>query len=286
MIKTLTLVVAAAAIGALVATPAFAAKPGGGNAASSKAVFSNSPGVSFMPFVAPGGDFSGTLPSCGGDAEFDEPNDKLCTGWKTLFDLEGAIKTSSTGALEAVVSVECSLWTDSEGSALIGATGSGGSRAGVEIRVFIDPTGDGTTGLMDPGHIVYCDRLQYVEVTIPVLCTGAFNNDGSCTVPVVSNDPFVVRLFQRTKNAHAYHFYLPTPATDVHDILVEARGIIQCFKDGVSTNCSNASIDIDKVIGSGDGSGTDLTGGTKAVIGTSTLVIEEHQNWRIMDDGV
>ena len=112
-------------------------------------------------------------------------------------------------------------------------------------------------------------------MTIPELLAGI--------VPVTSVDPFVVRLFQRTKNAHTYHFYLATPDTELHDVLVEARGIVQCFKDGTSTECSNAGIDIPKFI---DGENPDrLDGGTKAAIGKATLVIEEHQNWRIVDDG-
>ena len=116
VMKKLTLLTAVAAMGALVATSAFAAKPGGGNAASSKVVFSkNTDTITFIPFVDP--DFGDTDLLCGANemnSGFDQPNDKLCTEWEPLFDLTGAIKTSNVGALEAVVSLECSLWTDSE----------------------------------------------------------------------------------------------------------------------------------------------------------------------------
>ena len=282
MMKKLTLLTAVAAMGALVATSAFAAKPGGGNAASSKVVFSkNTDTITFIPFVDP--DFNDTDLLCGSNAAnsgFDQPNDKLCTPWEPLFDLTGAIKTSNVGALEAVVSLECSLWTDSEASAMIGATGSGGSRAGVEVRVSVDGVP------MDPGNIVFCDRLQYIQLTIPTLFVVVPSGSSAGTFNVQSNGPFVVRLFQRTKNAHAYHFYLSTPTTEVHDVLVEVRGIVQCFKDGATTNCSDASIDIPKFIGDGTASANDLPGGTQAVIGKATLVVEEHQNWRILDDGV
>ena len=259
MKKTILCLAAAALVAVAFTGAAFAAKPGGGNAASSKAVFSNNPnGVTFLPFVPP--DFPGTE-ACGMDSGFDPPNN-LCTPWMKLFDLPEAIKTSHTGALEAVVSLECSLWTNTEVQVIIGGTQSSGARAGVQVRVSVDGV------LMEPGRIVYCDRLQFIRLTVPLLFVGA--------APVTSNSPFVLRLFQRTKAAHAYHWYLPTPATDIHSIVVEVRGIVRCFKDGGSVTCEEASIDIDAMI----------FGGTKAAIGKSTVVIEEHQNWRIIDDGV
>ena len=285
MMKKLAILMATVAMGALVATPAYAGKPGGGNAASSKAVFSRDiGGVTFMPFTLPTDIDGNVLPLTDPATDcaptgFDQPNDRLCTPWDTLYLLTDAIKTSTNGALEAVLSMECSLWTDSEAVANIGTTGSGGSRAGVEVRVFVDDV------LMQPGPIVYCDRLQYIELTIPLLFV-------ECALPpcpaVSSNDPFVVGLFQRTKNAHAYHFYLPNEATptSLHTIEVEVRGIVQCFKDGAVANCSDSGIDIPKFIGSPPAEPGTIDGGTQAVIGKSTLVVEEHQNWRIMDDTV
>ena len=207
-----------------------------------------------------------------GSTEFDQPNDKLCTAWHTLFDVPDAIKTSTQGAVEAVVSAECSLWTDSEAAAMIGGSGSGGSRAGIEIRVTVDGQE------MTPGQIVYCDRLQYIKLTIPELF--AVPPPPAAPIPVVSVDPFDLRLFQRTKNAAAYHFYLPTPSTELHSFLVEARGIVQCFKDGLNVECTESSIDIPKFIGEDGGP---LDGGTKAAIGKSTLVVEEHNNWGIFE---
>ena len=240
---------------ALAVTPALFAQKGSKNNASNKAIFgTNLIGVTFEKFDA--------TENCG-DTGFDQPNDKLCTPWMTLFDVPEAIKTSTQGGVEAVVSMECSLWTDSQAAAMIGTSGSGGSRAGIEVKVSVDGV------YMYPGKIVYCDRLQYTKLTIPALFAGV--------TPVTSVDPFVLTLFQRTKNAHAFHFYLPTPATELHSFLVEARGIVQCFKDGYDVACSESDIDIPKFI---DGEGT-IDGGTKAVIGKSTLVVEEHNNWAI-----
>ena len=240
---------------------------GGGNNASNKAIFASNinsdgtvAGVTFTKFDA-------TL-DCG-TTGFDVPNDKLCTPWVMLYDVPDAIKTSTQGAVEAVLSMEGMLWTDTEASAMIGATGSGGSRAGIEVRITVDGNE------MVPGQVVYADRLQYLSLTIPELMAGI--------TPVTSEDPFVVGLFQRTKNAHAYHFYLPTPATELHSFVVEARGIVQCFKDGAPNECSDSGIDIPKFI---NGNDETIDGGTKAAIGKTTLVVEEHNNWAIFDDGV
>ncbi len=96
---------------------------------------------------------------------------------------------------------------------------------------------------------------------------------------VYSDDPFIVGLFQRTKNAHSFNFYQATGASEV-GVMVQARGIVQCFKDGFSADCKDSGIDIPKFVGA-DGTIVDnqIDGGTKAVIGKSSFVIEEHNNW-------
>ena len=262
MIRNLSLLVVVAAIGALVATPAYAPpnnKGGGGSAASSKAVFSkNVAGVTILDFLHPTLDPATENCSTDGPTGFDPPN-AVCTVWHDLFILTDALKTSSVGALEAVLSMECALWTNTEVTAPVaGGIKTSGARAGIEVRVTID------SGVMEPGIVVYCDRLQYIEFTPP---SGAGTTTGS----------FVFRLFQRTKNSHAYHFYKPMENVELHDILVEVRGIVRCFKDGAFVACEEGLVD--NIAGT-------IFGGTKAVIGKSTLVVEEHQNWRILDDGV
>ena len=231
---------------------------GGGNAASAKSVFGHryNDDIAFNKFVYPDKGVD-----CG-NTGFEQPNNKLCTPWVTLFDVPDALKTSSVGGLEAIVSLECSLWTDNEASAKIGMTGSGGSRAGVEVRVLFDDKP------AHPGNVVFCDRMQYTKLTIPEMTN-------TVTGSVTSVDPFVIGLFQRTKSAHSFNWYLATPSTELHNIKVEVRGIVQCFKDGDDVECMDSGIDIPKFI---DGDGT-IDGGTKAVIGKATLGVYEHQNW-------
>ena len=135
---------------------------------------------------------------------------------------------------------------------------------------------------MTPGQVVYCDRLQYIKLTIPDLFVTVDLGSSAGTFPIFSNDPFVLGLFQRTKNAHSYHYYMGTPATDLHHVQVYVRGIIQCFKDGLNAECQDAGIDIPKLV-DGDGAANPIAGGTMAAVGKATLVVQEQQNWREME---
>ena len=235
---------------------------GGGNAASSKAVWgTNLEGVTFTQFD--------TTAPCGvtGFDTFEDPN-ALCTPWVALFDLQDALKTSTSGGLEAALSMECSLLTDSEAVAYIGQTGSSGSRAGVEVKVMMDaPAGMLPSDPMAyhyearPGTVVFCDRLQHLALTVPLMDAGVNH--------VTSTDPFIIRLFQRTKSAHAFHFYKGMSNVDLHDIQAYVRGIINCHKDGVIVPCTNADVDATQIV----------EGNTKVAIGKSTLVVKEYNNW-------
>ncbi len=87
---------------------------GGGNNASNKAIFASNVnsdgtvgGVTFTKFDA--------TEDCG-TTGYDFTNDKLCTPWVMLYDVPDAIKTSTQGAVEAVLSMEALLWTYTEAS--------------------------------------------------------------------------------------------------------------------------------------------------------------------------
>ena len=259
---------------AVAAAPAYAAKPGGGDGgggspASNKAYFGTLDGpVTFLPFADPVD--PNTACNEAPDEGFGDPSDLLCTPWQSIYYEDYALKTSTNGGVGVYVSLECSLWTDSEASAGIGATGSGGSRAGIEVRVQV--YGSAGWVVAEPGNVVFCDRMQYMKLTVPDL----FVTVGLEDLPIFSNDPFVVGLFQRTKNAHSFNFYTATGAAEV-GVKVEARGIVQCFKDGTPALCADSGIDIPKLIG--EPNGDRIEGGTKAVIGKASFVIEEHNNW-------
>src|SRR5262245_1986824 len=121
----------------------------------------------------------------------------------TILNAPNSIKTSSVGAIQASVSVECALWTFTT----VTATSGGGkqtvsSRAGVEVWVEVD--GQQST----PGRVVYCDRYQAVGLNISSVC--------SCTVPGLPctctvTDTITSDLFQRTKNAHSVNYFSGAP---------------------------------------------------------------------------
>ncbi len=258
---------------AVAAAPAYAAPKngggdgGGGSPASNKAYFGiNTTGVTFQ-------DFDPTV-DCGADnpyldTSFLEPN-QLCSKWMDIYDVPYALKTSTNGGVGVYVSLECALWTTSQASAMIGTSGSGGSRAGIEIRVLVNEA------VAHPGNVVYCDRLQWIQLTIPEMtATVSFMSPtGTVTAsgPVTSTEPFVLDMFQRTKSAHAFNFYHATGAAEV-GVTVQARGIVQCSKDGMPAPCKEAGLDEVKFFGE------DITAGTRAAIGKASFVIEEHNNW-------
>src|SRR5215470_1885437 len=73
----------------------------------------------------------------------------------------GQLKTSNVGSILAGVSMECVLWTYTSTTATSGGgKNSSSARATVKVTVRVDGNA------MDPGEVVYCDRLQAVGVTL------------------------------------------------------------------------------------------------------------------------
>ena len=224
------------------------------NPASNKAFFAA--GTSTVTLAALGS-------SCAGSG-FDPPiAGAACTPWVPIFDLTNVLKTSSVGAIEAAVSLECSLWTYNT----VTATSGGGkqtssSRAGVEVRVLVD----GTTAAASatPGNVVFCDRVQATGLRVDTTC--------SCTVPGLPcactvSDTITLDLFQRTKSANSFHYYEGDLTPALHDVRVEARGIVQCYGNGAPTACPAGTLD----------AYTDAK--TAVAIGKRTVVLEEHNNF-------
>ncbi len=226
-----------------VATAAFAESP-----ASNKFFFAKGGGVTIAPL-------NNTL--CEG---FDGPiTGALCSDWVPIITANDALKTSNVGAIEAAVSAECALWTYNTVTAVSGGgKQTSSSRAGVQVRVLID--GDPA----EPGAVVFCDRAQATGLQVDTVC--------SCTVPLTTcvctvTDTITLELFQRTKNANSFHFFNGPLGATIHDVVVEARGIVACYSNGASVPCPNSTLD----------AYTDAK--TAAAIGKATLAVEEHNNW-------
>ncbi len=176
--------------------------------------------------------------------------------------LTGWVKTSNVGAILAGLSMECSIWTNTktEVTSNTGKTWST-ARAAVKVDVKVDSVS------ATPGQVIYCDRLQAVGLKLDTVCqlTGSIAASGGCTV----TDTLVLELFQKTKNANHFNFYLPNSAVAssaaMHKVEVFVTPVIQCSDSTGSTTCSSSTY----------GS---LAGSTKALIGKATLVVENINN--------
>ena len=178
------------------------------------------------------------------------------TGVITLFDVTNALKTSNGGAVSATLSMEAALWTYNLTTAIVnGGKASSSSRAAIKAWVEIDGVA------MEPGQVVYADRLQATGLQVDLSCVES--GGGTC---IVSGE-VALELFQRTKNAQAFTFFAGPLAPTLHSVQVKAQGFIECRTNGVPIACPAATLD-----GYADAS-------TQAVIGKATLLLEEHQNW-------
>jgi hypothetical protein len=75
-------------------------------------------------------------------------------------------------------------------------------------------------------------------------------------------------LFQATKSAQAFTFYLGPLSPTIHNVVVKARALIECRNNtGTVMACPTGTL-----AGYTDAS-------TQAGIGNASLIVEEQQNW-------
>jgi len=160
--------------------------------------------------------------------------------------LSGQLKTSNVGSILAGVSMECVLWTYTSTTATSGGNkNSTSARATVKVTVKVDGND------MDPGQVVYCDRLQAVGVTL---------NTGLAT------DNVTLELFQSTKNANHFNFYAGPLSATLHSVEVWAEGAVDCRDNtGAMITCPTSTL-------------ANYQTGTKVGIGKASLVLQEENN--------
>jgi hypothetical protein len=174
-----------------------------------------------------------------------------------LFDVPAALKTSNGGAVSATLSMEAALWTYNLTNAINnGGRASSSSRAA--IKAWIEVDGE----QMEPGMVVYADRLQATGLTVNLAC--ATSEPGETCV-VTGN--ILLELFQRTKGAQAFTFFKGPLGAAIHHITAKAQGLIECRANATVITCPAGTLD----------GYTDAQ--TMAAIGKATLVVEEQQNW-------
>ena len=175
----------------------------------------------------------------------------------TLFDVPAAVKTSNGGALSATLSMESALWTYNLTNAIVnGGKASSSSRAA--IKAWIEVDGEA----MEPGMVVYADRLQATGLTVNLACQTSEPGE-TCTV----TGNILLELFQRTKSAQAFTFFAGPLSPVIHSVVAKAQGLIECRANATVIPCPAGTLD-----GYVDAQ-------TMAAIGKATLVVEEQQNW-------
>jgi len=203
------------------------------NAASNKAFFAkNTTGITFAPVSGAG--YSAPI---------------------TLISVPAALKTSNGGAVSATVSMESLLSTYNLTTAIVnGGKSSSSSRAGIKAWVEVDGVP------MEPGQVVFNDRLQATGLTLNL----------TCTVPgttCVVNGDITLELFQATKSAQSFTFFLGPLPPIVHKVEVKAQALIECRSNAAVIPCPASTLD------------GYTNANTQAGIGKATLMIEEEQNW-------
>jgi hypothetical protein len=175
----------------------------------------------------------------------------------TLFDVPAALKTSNGGAVSATLSMEAALWTYNLTNAIVnGGKASSSSRAAIKAWIEVDGKA------MEPGMVVYADRLQATGLTVNLACQTSEPGE-TCTV----TGNILLELFQRTKAAQAFTFFAGPLTPVIHSVAVKAQGLIECRANATVIPCPKATLD----------GYTDAQ--TMAAIGKATLVVEEQQNW-------
>lgn len=193
------------------------------------------------------------------------PNyDPADIGWTSpvvVFAIDEALKTSNVGAVSATLSMEAALWTYNLTEATVNqGKASSSSRAAIKAWVEID--GD----KMWPEKVVYADRLQATGLQADLTCDVDSVTDPADVHTCTVSGTIALELFQRTKNANAFTFFLGPLDPKIHSVVVKAQGFIECRANGEPVACPKNTLDGYKAQ-------------TKAVIGKATLLLEEHNNW-------
>jgi hypothetical protein len=177
------------------------------------------------------------------------------TGPITLISVPAALKTSSGGAVSATLSMETLLSTYNITTAIVNGGKSCSSPAAIKAWIEVDGMA------MQPGAVVYNDRLQATGLTLALTCAVPLT---TCTV----NGQAILELYQATKSANSFTFFIGPLSPIIHSVVVKVEGLIECHDStGTAITCPSGTL-------AGYTNASTLAG-----IGKATLMIEEEQNW-------
>src|SRR5262249_10277819 len=125
------------------------------------------------------------------------------------------------GAVSAILSMESVLWTFNTVTATNTNTKSSSSaRAAIKAWVEIDGVA------MEPGMVVYADRLQATGLTVNLACQVSVPGITGATCLVTGD--ITLDLFQATKNANSFVYFAGPLRPIIHSVKVWAQGVIDC----------------------------------------------------------
>jgi len=177
--------------------------------------------------------------------------------------IPAALKTSNNGAVSAIVSLESVLSTYNITTA-INQGGKASSSSHAEIKVWVEVDGN----VMEPGEVVFADRLQATGLTLNLTCQTSTPLE-TCVV----GGNAVLELFQLTKEANSFTFFLGNLGSTIHSVEVKAQAIIEC-----RTQASGAAVPTVGPCPTGVLAGY-TNASTQAGFGKASILIEEQQNW-------
>jgi hypothetical protein len=196
--------------------------------------------------------------------------------WSSI--LTGHIKTSRVGAILAQVSSECAVLVDPQAYTYWGGYGYDALQShqsdsdfavqGVRIlvRVLIDgvPAEPNRSDATGAGGVTFCDKVKGVYLAGSSYCYS--NND--CD----TEDYRTVGVFDATKSAHHFNFYLPNLKSTAYTHRVDVQAKLECFSYGGYFEDAQVNIP-------GPGCNTANNGyGPLGFLGFRSLVLENVQN--------
>ncbi len=202
--------------------------------------------------AAPDGDDDGFM--TGDTTVLNNSND----AWMPIAGLSGTMHKAAWKDFVVDVSLECSLYTDTEVKSKGGNKDTSVADASVMVQVLVDGI------VMEPGPVTFCRRSQTLSAVFQglledeegnVCLTAELDEEGNPTGAIIIDEeclqPEEVQLILDTTNANAFNFVLRDLPQGDYYIEVQAQ-------ISESTSAQNGSADAQATIGKGSAIATEV----------------------------
>ena len=177
-------------------------------------------------------------------------------GWVNIAGLSGVMHKASQKDMVLDVSLECSLYTDTEVKSKGGNKDTSTAIAGVQVQVVVTDE-DGVSRVMEPGPVTFCRRSQTLSAVFQglltdddgnVCLTAELDEFGNATGAIIIDEdclrPEELQLILETTNANAFNFVQFDLAQGNYHVQVQAQ-------ISSSAEAGNGSADAWATIGKG-----------------------------------